>query len=168
MQRCLPSDSWGWKATAFRMLNIYGCHFNQNTNLHKKVHDTDHIENVCLAYSVMEKLQKTRAGADVHLGYEARRGSRKRSAGPRSKWLERAASIPEERFPCFPVEKWVAPLGYPLSHPYIWLSSSVSQPHSPSWKWKSLIQYSKSDRYGSFIADNNRFIFVIIVGIFNF
>lgn len=70
MQRCLPSDSWGGKATAFRMLNIYGCHFNQNTNLHKKVHDTDHIESVCLAYSVMEKLQKTRTGTDVHLGYE--------------------------------------------------------------------------------------------------
>lgn len=68
MQRCLPSDSWGWKATAFRMLNIYGYHFNQNMNLNKEEHDADHTENVRLAYRVMEKLQKNRARAEVRLG----------------------------------------------------------------------------------------------------
>lgn len=70
MQRGLPSGGWGWEATAFRMLNIYGYHVNQNMNLHKEEHDADFIENVCLTYCVLEKLQKPGAGADVHLGYE--------------------------------------------------------------------------------------------------
>lgn len=51
-------DGWGWKATAFRMLNIYGYHFNQNMNLHEGEHDADHTENVCLAYCAFGETRK--------------------------------------------------------------------------------------------------------------
>lgn len=47
----LPSDRWGWKATAFRMLNIYSSRLNQNMNLYKEEHDANHIEKVCLIMS---------------------------------------------------------------------------------------------------------------------
>ena len=62
-----PIGQLSWEATAFRMLNIYGYHFNQNMNSHKEKRHADHIENVCPAYSVMEKLLKTRAGMNVYL-----------------------------------------------------------------------------------------------------
>lgn len=58
MQRCLPSDSWGWKATAFRMLNIYSYHFHQNMNLHKEEPDADYVEKVCLLHCVFEENRK--------------------------------------------------------------------------------------------------------------
>lgn len=51
-------DGWGWKATAFRMLNIYGYHFNQNLNLHEEEHDANHTENVCLAYCAFGETRK--------------------------------------------------------------------------------------------------------------
>ena len=116
---------------------------------------------------VIEKLQKTRPGADRAIRLWAHKDSQKRNAGLGCKWLGRAASLPEEHFPCFPVERWEAHLEDPLSHPYIWLSSSYSPCDLPSWKWKLLIKYSsKSHCYGSFIADSNCFVFVI-VGPFN-
>lgn len=53
-------DGWGCKATAFRMLNIYGYDFNQNMNLHEMEHDAHHIENVCLAYCAFRETRKIR------------------------------------------------------------------------------------------------------------
>lgn len=52
MRRCLLSDGWGWKATAFRMLNIYSYHFNQNTDMHREEHDASPNEEVCLIYRI--------------------------------------------------------------------------------------------------------------------
>lgn len=71
-----PTGQLGLEATAFTMLNIYGYHFNQNLNLHKKEHDADHIENVHLAYWAMDKLRKNRAHAEVCLGYELKESGR--------------------------------------------------------------------------------------------
>lgn len=38
-----------------------------------KEHDTDHTENVHLTHCVMEKLQKNRTDAEMHLGYELKK-----------------------------------------------------------------------------------------------